>query len=91
MWVALIVGLPVLIIGVVAIVAKQSDPSFAQSYQFGHDKLGPTAKEGADNGLGAEFACQQYVDSAFDFEKVPAWWNGNMAKKGCMAYLSEHG
>lgn len=89
-WVALIVGLPVLIIAVVAMLANQPDPSFGQSYQFGHDKLGPEAKQEADNGLGADFACQEFVNSAFDFEKAPAWWNPNMAEKGCIAYLSEN-
>lgn len=94
-WIALIAGVPALIIAVVVIAANQpdpsqSDPSFDHSYQFGHDKLGPVAKIMVDSGRHAGSACEINVEDAFLAETVPAWWNPSMGRKGCMAYLSEN-
>lgn len=104
MVIAVMVGLPLLIIVIVALVANHPDPSFSESYQYGHDQLGPVAlQEINDAGIeGSVRACQLALsdgttiigaDVGGRFVRIPRppdSYDSSQGEKGCMTYVSEH-
>ena len=90
--IALLAGIPAVLIAVVVLVATvgaHRDPGLDRSFQLGHDRAGPTAKTLQDNGVAALEACKEATYGLWDFEKAPTWWNVSMGVKGCNTYLSE--